>query len=51
MAGIIPVLMLIALDNTILKIHRKLRSSMLERDSGSGVLGYRGNVYPTNATR
>ena len=37
--------MLIVLKNTIHKIHRSLRSSMLNRDSGSRVLGYRGNVY------
>ena len=43
--------LLIVLKNTIHKIHRRLRSSMLNRGSGSRVLGCPGNVYPTNATR
>ena len=39
-------ILLIVVKNTIHTIHRKLRSSMLKRYSGSRVLGYRGNVGP-----
>ena len=38
--------MLIVLKNTTQTIHRRLRSSKLERVSGRRVLGYRGNVGP-----